>query len=194
LKYLGVTVSSNLCWSASIHNTCAKARKQLGLLYQHFYCSAPAGLLCLCVGPPSHYLYQLTQGYTAKLATGLWFSGCQDPIQIMNWPPLACCMPKKAKAAAVQPYSVQWWFNHTTLSIHSSPPPFFHASSVYGIVSSYHKNICPSSLLPKCYHTLWNKLSSDLISAHSQAMLRHHLNQVVLKLFLLCQLFLLHVL
>jgi len=51
LKYLGVTVSSNLFWSANIHNTCAKARKQLGLLYQHFHCSAPAGLLCLCVGP-----------------------------------------------------------------------------------------------------------------------------------------------
>jgi len=64
LKYLGVTVSSNLSWSANIHNTCAKARKQLGLLYQHFYCSAPAGLLYLCVGPPPHYLYQLTQGYT----------------------------------------------------------------------------------------------------------------------------------
>ena len=51
LKYLGVTVSLNLSWSANIDNTCAKARKQLGLLYQHFYCSAPAGLLCLCVGP-----------------------------------------------------------------------------------------------------------------------------------------------
>ena len=98
LKYLGVTVSSNLSWSANIHNTCAKARKQLGLLYQHFHCSAPAGLLCLCVGPPPHYLCQLTQGNTAKLATGLWFPGCQDPIQIMNWPPLACCMPKKAKS------------------------------------------------------------------------------------------------
>jgi len=153
LKYLGVTVSSNLSWSANIHNTCAKARKQLGLLYQHFHCSVPAGLLCLCVGPPPHYLCQLTQGNTAKLATGLWFPGCQDPIQIMNWPPLACCMPKKAKATAVQTYSV-WWFNHTTLSIHSSPPPFFHAPSVYGIVSSYYKNICPSSLLPKCCHTV----------------------------------------
>ena len=62
---------------------------------------------------------------SAKLATGLWFPGCQDPIQIMNWPPLACYTPKKAIAAAVQTYSV-WWFNHTTVSIHSSPP---HPSS-----------------------------------------------------------------
>ena len=65
---LGVTISSNLSWSAHIDNTCAKAMKQLGLLYQHFHTagwkalsrlykstvlSAPAGLLCLCVGPPT---------------------------------------------------------------------------------------------------------------------------------------------
>ena len=53
LKYLGVTVSLNLSWSANIHNACAKGRKQLGLLYQHFHCSAP--LLDYCgyvhVGP-----------------------------------------------------------------------------------------------------------------------------------------------
>ena len=70
LKYLGVTVSSNLSWSAHIDNTCAKARKQLGLLYQRFH---PAGrkalsrlykstlllLLdyCACVWDPHHTTY-----------------------------------------------------------------------------------------------------------------------------------------
>ena len=170
LKYFGVTVSLNLSWSAHIDNTCAKARKQLGLFYQHFHpagrkalsrpykihCFAPAGLLCLCVGP-HHTTYinklKVKQRFAAKLDTGLWFPGCQDPIQIMNWLPLACCMPKRAKAAAVQTYSA--WFNHTTLSIDSSPPPFSQAPSVYGIVLSYHKNICPSSLLlPKCCDTM----------------------------------------
>ena len=55
---------SNLSWCAHIDNTCAKARKQLGLLYQHFHHSAPAWLLCLFVGPPPDYLYQHTRGYT----------------------------------------------------------------------------------------------------------------------------------
>ena len=108
------------------------------------------------VWDPHHTTYinklKVKQRFAAKLATGLWFPGCQDPIQIMNWLPLACCMPKRAKAAAVQTYSA--WFNHTTLSIDSSPPPFSQAPSVYGIVSSYHKNICPSSLLPKCCDTM----------------------------------------
>jgi len=74
----------------------------------------------------------------------------------------------------VQTYSVQWWFNHTTLSIHSSTPPFFHASSVYGIVSSYHKNICPCSLLPKCCHTV----EQAVILPHLCSLTGHHLNQV----------------
>ena len=137
---------------------------------------------CACVWDPHHTTcinkLKVIQEFAAKLATGLWFPGCQDPIQIMNWLPLACCMPKRAKAAAVQTYSA--WFNHTTLSIDSSPPPFSQAPSVYGIVLSYHKNICPSSLLlPKCCHTMEQAviMTSSLLT---HKLFKHHLNQVVL--------------
>ena len=61
LNYLGVTVTSNLSWSADIDNMRVKPKKQLGLLYHNFhmagricpgcknYCLAPVRLLCLCV-------------------------------------------------------------------------------------------------------------------------------------------------
>ena len=73
IKYLGVTVTSNLSWSAHIDNTCVKARKQLGLPFPscwqegfvqtvQVYCSAPARLLCLCVGSTSGYQDPKTGG------------------------------------------------------------------------------------------------------------------------------------
>ena len=56
---------------------------------------------CLCVDP-HHTTYinklKIIQKFATKLDTGHWFPGCQDPIQIMNWLPLACCMPKMAES------------------------------------------------------------------------------------------------
>ena len=36
-RYLGVTITSTLSWSAHIHNIFSKVRKLLGLLYKQFY-------------------------------------------------------------------------------------------------------------------------------------------------------------
>ena len=37
VKYLGVTISSDLKWNAHILNTCNSAKRKLGLLYRNFY-------------------------------------------------------------------------------------------------------------------------------------------------------------
>ena len=112
IEQLGVTVTSNLSWSAHIDNTCVKARKQLGLLYRHFhpagrralsrlYKSTVLSLLdyCACVWDPHQVTkiqkLEAAQRFAAKLATGLWSSGCQDPIQLMNWPTLATCRKRQ---------------------------------------------------------------------------------------------------
>ena len=88
-------------WSAHIDNTCVKARKQLGLLYHHFH---PAGRKALSTVLPVRLLHvpvcgthiklprfnnwrDAVQRFATKLASGLWSSGCQDPIQLINCPP-----------------------------------------------------------------------------------------------------------
>ena len=86
--YLGVTVTSNLSWSAHIDNTCVKARKQLGLLYRHFHLVGRKALSRLykstvlplldygaCVWDPHKVTkiqkLEAVQRFAAKLATGL---------------------------------------------------------------------------------------------------------------------------
>ena len=83
-----------------------QGQETVGPLYRHFH---PAGrkalsrlykstvlpLLdyCACVWDPHQVTkiqkLEVVQRFAAKLATGLWSSGCQDPIQLMNSPPLA---------------------------------------------------------------------------------------------------------
>ena len=179
LKYLGVAVSSNLSWSANIHNTCANARKQLGLLYQHFHCSAPAGLLCLCVGPPPHYLCQLTQGYTAKLATGSGSQAVRTPSKLWTGLLLLVACRKRQKLLLCK---------HILFGGSIIPPSVFtphpHPSSTLHQCMALYRPITKTSVHLHSFPsvvTLWNNLSSDLISAHSQAMLKHHLNQVIIS-------------
>ena len=41
MKYLGVTISSNLTWSEHIKSTCKKAKQQLGFIHHHLSQSPP---------------------------------------------------------------------------------------------------------------------------------------------------------
>ena len=99
---LGVTVTSNLSWSCTHKQHMWQGEETVGPALLPFpdcwqegsvqtiqiYCSAPARILCLCVGPT-------VQRFAAKLATSLWSSAYQDPIQLTNWTPLATCRKRQ---------------------------------------------------------------------------------------------------
>ena len=100
---------------------------------------------CACLWDPHQTTYintlEATQTFAAKLATGLWSPGCQDPIQLMNWPPLEHTEKDKSCCLVDQSYHPQYSL--------LTPP---QAPSPYGIVIILVQNFCPSSLfLPKCY-------------------------------------------
>ena len=85
LKYLGVTITSDLSWSTHINSTCTKARKQLGFLYQNFYQANRQSIAylykatvlplldyCCCVWDPHQSTYtaklEKVQKFAAKLS------------------------------------------------------------------------------------------------------------------------------
>ena len=118
--------------------------------------------------------FEAIQRFAAKVATGLWFPGCQDPIQIMNRPPLLhtekgknCCCAD-VFCLVVQSYHPQYSLLTPTL--------------LPGSIIVWHCIILSQKHLPifTPSRVLWNKLSSDLISVQSQARFKHLLNQVVL--------------
>ena len=58
-KYLGITLTSNLCWSPHVMNCCNKARRLVGLLYRQFYENATSPTLlklyCSFIRPHLEY-------------------------------------------------------------------------------------------------------------------------------------------
>ena len=194
LKYLGVTVSSNLSWSTHIDNTCVRARKQLGLLYRHFhpagrealsrlYTSTVLPLLdyCACVWDPYQATFsnklETIQKFAAKLATGLWASG-HDAINKLNWPPLAMRRKKQKLllcrrillGGSIIPASV--------FSPHPHPSPrLHHCMALQGQrakTSAHLYSYFPSVI------KLWNKLPSEFISVSTQATFKYLLSSLVL--------------
>ena len=126
---------------------------------------------CACVWNPRQTTHinklEAIQRFAAKLATGLKSSGCQDPIQIMNWLPLAACQKRQKLllcrrilvGGSIVPPSV--------FTPRPHPSPRLH---------QYMALYCPSTKTSAHLHSfflsvviVWNKLSSDLIFVHSQA-------------------------
>ena len=42
VTYLGVSISNDLSWAAHIDSVCCKAKRQIGMLYRHFYAGSPS--------------------------------------------------------------------------------------------------------------------------------------------------------
>ena len=87
LKYLGVTITSDLSWSTHINSTCTKARKQLSFLHRNFYQANHQSIAylyktpilrlldyCCCMWDPHQSTYtaklEKVQKFAAKLASG----------------------------------------------------------------------------------------------------------------------------
>ena len=114
---------------------------------------------CACVWDPHHTTcinkFKVIQRFAAKLATGLWFPGCQDPIQTLNWPPHAekgksCCCEHILLGGSIIPPLV--------FTPHPHPSPRLHQC-----VAFYHPITKTSAHLHSFFPsvvTLWNKLSS----------------------------------
>ena len=185
-------MTSNLPWSAHIDNTCVKARKQLGLLYCHFhhagrralsrlYKSTVLPLLdyCACVQDPHQVTkiqkLEAVQRFAAKLATGLWSSGCQDPIQLMNCPPPPPPPPPLATRRKRQKLLLcrRILLGGSIIPSSIFTPHPHHSPRLHHCMALH----CPTDTRTSAHlHSffpstvkLWNELPSKLISVRTQA-------------------------
>lgn len=106
VKYLGVTVTSDLTWNEHITNICARGKRLTGFLYRSFRQAdvqtlsrlyralvRPCLEYCGAVWDP-HQLHLITklervQGFAAKVATRRWDTGGLELAGTLGWPGLA---------------------------------------------------------------------------------------------------------
>ena len=106
VKYLGITLTTDLSWSLHISNINAKTRKLLGLLYRRFYfCSAPALLTLYTsfIRPHLEYaspvwdpylrkdinLLHSTQAFALRVVTKDWSCSSENLHRSLNLPTLS---------------------------------------------------------------------------------------------------------
>ena len=106
VKYLGVIITSDLQWCSHISSVCAKAKRQIGLLYRHFNKASQSTIAqlykstvlphleyCCCMWEPHHSTYsrqlESVQKFAAKLATRRWSDSYDSLLARLNWPLLS---------------------------------------------------------------------------------------------------------
>ena len=105
-KYLGLTISSDLSWSAHIISTCSKARKLIGLLYRHFYSNTTSESLLelyrAIVRPHLEYAAPVwdphklkdvksledTQKFALRMCLKEWSCDYQEVLELSSFPTL----------------------------------------------------------------------------------------------------------
>ena len=114
VKYLGVTITSDLKWNTHITNTCKSAKQKLGLLYRNFQLAdlktlsqlykalvLPRLDYCSCIWdppPPSITLsnkLESIQGFAAKLCTKRWSVPSTLLTSDLNCPILYSCRSRQ---------------------------------------------------------------------------------------------------
>ena len=105
VRYLGVTITSDLRWNTHISNTCKSAKQKLGLLYRNFHLADQQTLCqlyktlvlpkldyCSSVWDPTSSTLveklESVQRFAAKLCSKRWSDSPTTLSKALNWPTL----------------------------------------------------------------------------------------------------------
>jgi len=93
LKYLGLTIASDLSWSTHIDNVCSKAQCIMGLVHRCFYTEPLRHEDFASVWSPHLQkdiaTLEKTQYFAARICTKNWNTGYYDLLDIFELPPFA---------------------------------------------------------------------------------------------------------
>lgn len=181
--YLGVTISSDLNWAGHISKTCSKAKRQLGILYRHFYLADQKTLAhlykvtvlpildyCCCTWDPTYatYINQLesVQRFAARLCTKQWQGSCSQLLSQLKWPPLYTRRSRQKvilcrrilRSESIIPSS------HFTPLVNPNPRLYHHDTPLQ---TPFARTNSFKSSFFVCVTKLWNSLSNEVVSAHS---------------------------
>ena len=179
VKYLGVTLTSDLKWNMHVTNTCKSAKQKLGLLYRNFHQADQRTLThlykllvlpkldyCSSVWDPhtSALVHKLesVQSFAAKLCTRSWSDSSRRLFHSLNWPSLrsrrsrqkALLARRIIRNESIIPSTYYRPPNHLNPRIH-------HAQSVsapFARTTSFQSSFFVSSC------SVWNSLPYDVIS------------------------------
>ena len=180
MKYLGVTITSDLKWNAHVSNTCKSAKLKLGLLYRNFHQADQRTLshlyktlvipkLDYCSSVWDPYNASLTnslesvQSFAAKLCTKRWSASSHELTQSLNWPPLhtrrsrqktQLCRRIIKNESIIPPSSYYHPVTHSNPRIHHS----FSVTVPFARTTSFQRSFFVSSCV------LWNSLPNDLVT------------------------------
>ena len=190
LKYLGVTITSDLFWSTHINSTCTKARKQLGFLYRNFYQANRQSIAylykatvlplldyCCCVQDPHQSTYtaklEKVQKFAAKLASGLWSENYNHILTLLNWPLLATGRQQQKLLLCRRILTGNSIIPPSIFTPHPAPDLCHsHDFLLYRpqTRTQAHLGLYFPSVVP-----LWNSLPSTIESASTQLVFKHSL-------------------
>ena len=143
VKYLGVTISSNLTWSEHIKSTCKKAKQRLGFIHYHLSQSPPnvchwiyrATVLpkleyCCAVWDP-HYVLDIdalesVQKFAGRVITRQWHSDYHTLCSTLNWQPLSVRRKLQKLSVLYRKQSL----NHSIKQFFTTSYPFPPSSSL----------------------------------------------------------------
>ena len=193
-KYLGLQFSPSMSWSNHISQIIKKAKRLLGLIYQHFYKSSSKTLLSLYVtlvtlileytsviwdpsSPSVSSSLEAVHHFALKLASKSWSSSYSSLLSSFNISSLSQCRAK-FKVIHIFKLKQDYSFCSVPLSCKPTHPDYsIHSHSAHDIqipfcrTASFFNSFLLSSL------HLWNSLSISVKSSTSLSFIKFTFDQ-----------------
>ena len=195
VKYLGVTISSNLTWSEHIKSTRKKAKQRLGFIHRYLSQSPPnvrhqiyhATVLpkleyCCAVWDP-HYVSDIdalenVQKFAGRVITRQWHSDYHTLCSTLNWQPLSIRRKLQKLKVCYNIVNNCSIIPSSNFSLHPCPSPRHpHSQILYKpfVKTSSHLNSFFISVIP-----IWNALPSVVVESSNPSIFKQRVTQYFL--------------
>ena len=195
-KYLGVWLTSTLSWSVHISKVCARARRQVGILYRKFYGHANSPTLfqlylsfvrplleyAAPVWDPHHKglidSLESVQKFGLKVVTGAWDS---DYVTLLSSCNISSLQSRRRQLKMLFLYKIihgETFFPNPPIQARNIARYLRSNSQHHFVRPPSHSNAHYFSFFPHSI-TLWNSLPNSVLCLSTTSSFKHALHQLV---------------